>query len=114
MIARIPPKRWQACNINGTRELIKNSLPGHKLSIRNEVATTISPDQFTTVGTGMIENLARTLELPLLVRSVSRVGAEGKSSSFFLFCPLNLKLEILDVLASFLIISALTVPYLLE
>ena len=32
-----------------------------------------------TVKTEIIENHARTLELPLLVRSVSQVGAEGES-----------------------------------
>ena len=53
-----------------------------------------------TVKTEIIENLSRTLELPLLVRSVSQVRAKGESSP---------KPEIPDVLASFSITSVLTV-----
>jgi len=60
-----------------------------------------------TVKTGIIENLARMLELPLLVRSVSQVRAEGESPRSVL-SP-HPKLEILEVLASFSIISVLTV-----
>lgn len=74
-----------------------------------------------TVRTGRIENLARTLELPLLVVSVILF--------FFLFIyldrglkddllvmllsPLNPKEEILDFLAWFSIIPVLTVASLL-
>ena len=36
--------------------------------------------QYRTVKTGTIENATLTLDLPLLVRSVSQVRAEGGSS----------------------------------
>jgi len=64
----------------------------------------------STVKTEMIENLARTLELPLLVRSVSQVRGEGALCVLF---P-NPKLEIPDVLALSPIISVLTVYYFLN
>ena len=60
-----------------------------------------------TVKTEIIENHARTLELPLLVRSVSQVGL--KENPLALFSLPNPKPEILDVLAPFSIISVLTV-----
>jgi len=60
-----------------------------------------------TVKPEIIENPARTLELPRLVRSVSQMSAEGEPSRCVF--SLNTKPEILDVLASFSIISALTV-----
>jgi len=59
------------------------------------------------VKTEIIDNHARTLELPLLVRSVSQVGL--KENSLALFSLPNPKPEILDVLAPFSIISVLTV-----
>ena len=63
----------------------------------------------STVKTEIVENLAnfRTLELPLLVRSVAQVRAEGGSSRR-VFSP-NPKSEILGILLPFSIISVLTV-----
>ena len=60
-----------------------------------------------TVKTKIIENLARALELPLLVRSVSQVRFEGESSRRV--PSSNSKPEIQDLLVSFSIISVLTV-----
>jgi len=52
--------------------------------------------------TRIIENHARTFELPLEVLSVSQVGAEG--ASYRCFSPPNPKPEIEDVLALWSII----------
>ena len=60
-----------------------------------------------TVKTQIIGHRAKTLELPLLVRSVSQVRAE-RESSHGVFPP-NPEGEILDVLAPCPIISVLTV-----
>ena len=59
-----------------------------------------------TVRTEIIGHHAKTLELPLLVRSVSQVRA-GRESSHRVFPP-NPEGEILDVLAPCPIISVLT------
>jgi len=59
-----------------------------------------------TVKTEIIENHARTLELPLLVRSVSQVMADNLLAAFSLPNP---KPGILDVLASFSATSVLRV-----
>ena len=59
------------------------------------------------MGTGGTENLARALGLPLLVRSLSQVRAEGDLLA--VISPPNPQPEILDVLASFSIISVLTI-----
>jgi len=53
--------------------------------------------------TELIENLARTLELPILVMPVSQLRAE--ENLLPVLSPPNLKLEIQDVLAPFSIIS---------
>jgi len=64
--------------------------------------------QYGTVKIGIIENLARTLELPLSVRfvyfSFLFVSAEGRGDLLAVSSPLNPKGEILDVLALFSII----------
>ena len=60
-----------------------------------------------TVRTEIIGHHARTLELPLLVKSVSQVRAEGESSRGVF--PPNPEGGILDVLAPCPIISVLTV-----
>ena len=62
---------------------------------------------YTTVRTEIIGHHARTLELPLLVRSVSQVRAESESSRGVF--PPNPEGGILDVLAPCPIISVLTV-----
>ena len=64
-----------------------------------------------TVRTEIIGHHAKTLELPLLVRSVSQLRAE-RESSHRVFPP-NPEGEILDVLAPCPIISVLTVSYIL-
>ena len=63
----------------------------------------------TTVRTEIIGHQARTLELPLLVKSVSQVRAESESSRGVF--PPNPEGGILDVLAPCPIISVLTVWY---
>ena len=73
---------------------------GHKCSPRMQVQNT------GTVTTKIIGHHARTLELPLLVRSVSQVRAERESSRGV--SPPNLEGEILDVLAPCPIISVFT------
>ena len=57
-----------------------------------------------TVNPEIIENLPGTLELPLLVGSVS-----SEQNLLIAFCPPNPKPEILDVLAPFSTISVFTV-----
>jgi len=61
---------------------------------------------YCTAKTEIIETGARTLELPLLVRSVA--SAEGRRIFLAVFSPPNLKEEILDVLAPVSIISFFT------
>ena len=63
--------------------------------------------QAPTVKTEIIGHHAKTLELPLLVRSVSQVRAERESSHGV--SPPNPEGEILDVLAPCPIISVLAV-----
>ena len=70
----------------------KQSFPVFWLLRHDEVRTKIRP----TVKVEIIENLSRTLELPLLVRSV--VLAEGGRIFLIVFSLPNLWREILDVL----------------
>ena len=81
----------------------------HNIIVSNpcvKLSTFVNTGSYT-VETEIIETGARTLELPLLVRSV--VSAESRRISLAVFSPPNLKEEILDVLAPVSIISVFTV-----